>query len=290
MLYLNSTTNLTETEVCERRIVQAALEKDPLEGIVWMTITIFSFCLNAYALQRLIKKLKFKSTHRLHLGNVFLCNITMGSATHICFMLLMFGCCACTLRDAFFVAIVFSTNVNHLSVICMLACYIANFPGKSLDNSNRATFSRIIHIFAVVLNWVLSAIFVFIAATNSDSNGVLAYTFGKILLIIIFGICALRYIHKGIQLRKNSDTHRKHDTLLANTSVIIMAASMITTVIMWGPLLTMIALQNFKIVDAQTLASPLLIATRFVCLGPLTDPIFYFWSKRANRVSSARGE
>ena len=290
MLNLSSTTNLTEKEVCKRRIVKAAIEKDPLEGIVWMTVTIFSFCFNAYALQSLVKKLKFKNTHRLYLGNVFLCNITVGSATHLCFMLLKFGCCTCKLRDAFFVVIVFSTNVNHLSVICMLACYIANCPGKSLDNNNRATFSRVIHIFTVVVNWVLSAIFVFITATKSSNNGVLIYTFGKIILIIVLGICALRYIYKGIKLKKKSDTHRKHDALLSHTAVIIMTVSMITTVIMWCPLLTMIALQNFKVVDAKKLASPLMIATRFVSLGPLIDPIFYFWSRKANRVSSARGQ
>ena len=284
MLDSNNTTILKETGLCEQRIVKASIDKNIIEGIVWMIIAVVSFFLNAYALQSLTKKLKFKRTHRLYLGNVFLCNLTMGSLVYICFMLMKFDCQPCALRDTFFVGVVFYTNVNQLSMICILTCHMANCTQKLWGS----TVSRVVHILAVVISWMFSVIIVLIMVKEPGNNGVLVFTFCKTLCIFILGICAIRYIHKGIQLMKTSDTQRRYDTTLSNTAIKIMTAFIMITVLTWFPLLTMIALQNFKVVSTHELALPLMIATRFVCLGPVIDPLFYFWSKKVNRVSIVR--
>ena len=253
---------------------------------MWMIMAIVSFFLNAFALQSLTKKLKFKRTHRLYLGSVFLCNLTMGSIVYICIMLMKFDCPPCALRDTFFVGIIFYTNVNQLSMICILTFHMAKCSRKLWYN----TASRVIHILAIVTSWVFSIIIVLIMVKEPDNNGILAFTFCKTVCIFVLGICAIRYIHKGIQLKKTSDTQRRHDTTLSNTAIKIMTAFIMITVVTWFPLLTMIALQNFKVISTHNLASPLMIATRFVCLGPVIDPLFYFWSKKVNRVSVVRGE
>ena len=289
MLHPNNTTNLTEIKLCTHRIVKAPIKMDLAEGVVWMVIAVISFFLNTYALQSLTKKLNFKRTHRLYLGNVFLCNMTVGSVVYICFMLIKFDCRYCALRDTFFVGIVFFTNVNQLSMICILTCHIGNCTTKALGNS-RITASRIIHILVVIFNWIFSAIIVLIMINKPDNIEILVYTICKTVCILILGLFAIRYICKGARLRRNSDAKRKNEAVHPNTAVKIMITFIVVTVFIWCPLLTMIALQNFEIIGTHKLALPLIISIRFVCLGPIIDPLFYFWSKKGNKVSIVRGK
>ena len=247
-------------------------------------------------------KALYRRIHRLYLSNVFICNLTMGSVVYICFMLMKFDCKTCALRDASFVCVVIFTNVNQLSMICILICHIrSGVSSKNLLDSNRCSVANLLHIAANIASWLFSVIIVAIMILQPETKGILIFTFCKTICILVLGIYAIRYIRKGMQLsKKNSRTEPKSkeanegsDTTSCKTAVIIMTAFLMITIVTWCPLLTVLALQKFEVIGTKELASSLMVATRFVCLGPLIDPIFYFWSQKMktqkmNRISNGR--
>lgn len=281
-----STWNESESYVqCKQRFIMTSIEKNLIEGIVWMLVAVVSSILNAAALRSLTRKFKLKKVHQLYLGNVFLCNCTTGSLVYICSMLIKFSSNICVLRDICVFGTIVFTNVNQLSMIFILTSHIRNRGGTgfSLTESNRITIAKVQHIIAILGSWLFSGLLLLMIIFKPEANVILIYTFCKTVCIIALGLYAAHFIRKGNRLRKKNEIKGTNET-----AIIIIVVFLIVTVATWFPLLTVLALQKFKLVQKDRLVQPLLIATRILFLGPLIDPILYFWSKKKNKVSSLR--
>lgn len=265
-----------------------SIEKGLVEGIAWMTVAVVSSVLNASALRGLGRKFGWRKVHRLYLINVFICNLTMGSVIYICFMFIKFDFQACALRDSCFVGIIVLTNVNQLSMICVLTAHMSNCLRSAFNaqESSRVAVSSVLHSAAVLGSWLFSIVIVLVLVYKPQTNVILIYTICKTVCIFALDIYAINYIRKGINLRRQSDANRSKDAIVGNTAITVMTAFLAITVVTWVPLIIVLSLQKFEIVPKKDLAMPLLVTARLICIGPMIDPIFYFWSKKTNKVSS----
>eukprot|EP00112_Aurelia_sp_Birch-Aquarium-sp1_P011301 Seg2377.3 transcript_id=Seg2377.3/GoldUCD/mRNA.D3Y31 product="hypothetical protein" protein_id=Seg2377.3/GoldUCD/D3Y31 len=285
----NSTGIELLNEVCKQHIILAELHRHVIEATFWLLIALVSFLANISALYSLQKKQKFRKTHRMYLYNVFLCNLTMGSVIYVSYVMIKFGYNECAPRDACFVGLIIFTNVNQVSMICVLLFQLKIFcrVGSLQGNIGRNT-SYLFHKYAIIGSWLFSVGIVLLMVFYPKSEAILLFTILKVIVIFLLSLYAMKLIKKSFSLRVPLPPTSSNDTENCKIAMIILTTFLLITIITWLPLLVVLALQKFEVFPRKTLGVPLLVSARIVALGPVIDPMFYFWSKTTNRTASLR--
>ena len=255
-----------------------------------MVIAVASSTLNANALYSVQKRFRSKRVHRIYLNNVFICNFCVGSIAYLSYMLIKFGSNRCWLRDVCFISTVAFTNINQLSMICILFCQLRKTVRIHVLHGTLKKISFTVHIIAVICSWVFSVVIIMILILRPNSVFSLAFTICKVICIIGLSFKAIQFIRKGINLqtRRSSQVSKNSDTDNTKTAMTIMTSFLLVTVVTWLPLIVMLSLQKFGTVSTKKMAPVLMIGVRIVCLGPLIDPLFYFWSKQTRKAATSR--
>ena len=276
-------------EVCKQRILLAELHKHVVEAVFWLLIALVSFLANISALYSLQKKQKLRRMHRMYLSNVFLCNLTMGSVIYLSYVMIKFGYDKCAPRDACFVGLIILTNVNQVSMICVLLIQLKTFCRVgSMNGSIGRNTSYLFHKCAIIGSWLFSVGIVLLMIFYPKSKVILLFTILKVIFIFVLSLYAIKLIKKSFKLRAPSPPTSGSDTENCKIAMIILTTFLLITIITWFPLLVVLALQKFEVFPRKTLSAPLLVSVRIVALGPVIDPMFYFWSKKTNRTASLR--
>lgn len=292
----SSTANFDCETKCRRHLVLTSIDVSVIEGIFWIIVGLASFWLNASALHTLNKKRRFKKIYRIYLSNVFICNLFMGSLVFMSYAIIRLGFKQCILRDMTYAGTIIFTNVNQISMIFVICCQLKTLGRVGTIQATLDRISMKLHIAAVVFSWILSAGFVvYKIRFESNTKLILTFTWIKIVAILLLNFFVVRTINKCSALRSSSSTTTQRSVVrsekkLTKNALQITATFLCITIATWFPLLVIISLQRFNVVagEGKAVVTALVICVRIVFLGPLVDPMLYFWSQRKRRVNSVQ--